>query len=57
MNVLWVCSLNIDFIYVLFGCEGLTHDSHVFWNASYKSDGLLPKVNIIDINNFLTKIL
>ena len=40
MNVLGVCSLDMEFIYVLPGWEGSAHDGRVLRNAISRPDGL-----------------
>jgi len=40
MNVLGACTPNMEFIYVLLGWEGSTHNGHVFRNALSRPNGL-----------------
>lgn len=49
MNVLGVCSPEMEFIYVLPGWEGLTHDGRVLRDAICRPYGLkVPKGNLVD---------
>lgn len=40
VNVLVVCDMNMNFVYVLSGWEGSTADSRVLCDAITRSDGL-----------------
>lgn len=49
MNVLGVCSPEMEFIYVLPGWEGSAHDGRVLRDAISRPNGLkVPKGNFID---------
>ncbi|XP_073133391.1 uncharacterized protein [Henckelia pumila] len=39
-NVLAACNFDLEFIYVLSGCEGSAHDSHVLTDALSRNNGL-----------------
>ena len=46
MNVLGVCTPNMEFIYILHGWEGYAHDGRVLRDAMFRPRGLkVPKGN------------
>lgn len=54
MNVLGVCSPEMEFIYVLPGWEGSAHDGRILRDAISRPNGLkVPKGNLIDVIDFI----
>ena len=54
MNVLGVCSPEMEFIYVLPGWEGSAHDGRILRGAISRLNGLkVPKGNLIDVLDFI----
>lgn len=58
MNVLGVCTPNMEFSYVLSGWEGSAHDGRVLRNALSRPDGLkVPRGNLNWENKTITSII